>query len=152
MNGGFLGTFVLTTVKVVNDMDLAFMINPIYNLHWFKELSNTNYTNWVGGFDWVQEEWTNNPHYYISQALDIYPVVKYYTIRDPNIIINPQSGLNWFKECQDNYQYKVGYWDNMTVGDPPLNTNNQDFLSRKKVNDDTLVMEEALDAEIQIII
>lgn len=143
---------VLSTVKIINGLDGSFIVNPITNLHWFKELSNSRFTNWVSGFDWIQEEWTNDPRYYLSQALDTYPVVKYYTIQDPRVIINPQSGLSWFKECQDNYQYKIEHWDSMTVGDPPLNTNNPGLLSRKRVNDDTLVMNEALDAEIQIII
>lgn len=142
--------FYLTIIKLIRGPDPVFMVNPIYYLHWFKELSPKNYMNWVSGFDWQKEEWTDDPYYYISQALDIYPVTKYYTIRDPRILINPQSRLDWFKESTDNYSYTIENWDTMTSGDPPLGTSNPSLLARKRVNDDTLMMNKALDAEIDI--
>lgn len=150
-DGGFIGNFYITIIKNIFGYDHVYMVNPIYNLHWFKELSDKNYMNWVGGYDWIQEEWTADPHYYISQALDIYPVTKYRTTVDYNHMVNPQSGLNWFKECQDNYSYTIEVWDDMTCGDPPLGTTNTELLARKRVNDDSLVMEKALDAEIEIL-
>lgn len=150
-NGGFDSIFYITIIKNIFGYDHVYMINPIYNLHWFKELSDKNYMNWVGGYDWIQEEWTADPHYYISQALDIYPVTKYRTTVDYNHLVNPQSGLNWFKECQDNYSYTIGVWDDMTCGDPPLGTTNTELLSRKRVNDDSLIMDKALDSQIDII-
>lgn len=150
-SGGFDGTFYITIIKNIFGYDHVYMVNPIYNLHWFKELSDKNYMNWVGGYDWIQEEWTADPRYYISQALDIYPVTKYRTTVDYNHLVNPQSGLNWFKECQDNYSYTIGVWDDMTCGDPPLGTTDAGLLSRKRVNDDSLIMDKALDAEIEII-
>jgi hypothetical protein len=66
-------------------------------------------------------------------------------------MVNPQSGLNWFKESQDNYSYTIEVWDNLTCGDPPLGTTNTELLSRKRVNDDSLIMDRTLDAEITII-
>jgi hypothetical protein len=149
-NGGFDSIFYITIVKNIFGYDHVYMINPIYNLHWFKEMSDKNYTNWVGGYDWIQEEWTADPHYYISQTLDIYPITKYRTMVDYNHMVNPQSGLNWFKECQDNYSYTVEVWDNITCGDPPLGTTNTELLARKRVNDDSLIMDKALDSEIDI--
>jgi hypothetical protein len=153
-HGGFIDTFILTTIKLIRGTDPVFMVNPIYNLHWFKEISDKNYTNWVDGFGWMKEEWTNDATYYMSQGLDIYPIIKYYTIRDPRLLLNPQSRLDWFKEAQDNYSYRLSDWSDMTVGDPPQSpsevTTNPEYLSRKKVNDDTLIMARALDAEIEV--
>lgn len=150
-DGGFDSIFYITIVKNVFGYDGVYMVNPIYNLHWFKELSDKNYLNWVGGYDWIQEEWAADPHYYISQALDIYPITKYRTWVDYNHMVNPQSGLNWFKESQDNYSYTIEVWDNLTCGDPPLGTTNTELISRKRVNDDSLIMDRTLDAEITII-
>lgn len=150
-SGGFDGTFYMTIVRNIFGYDHVYMVNPIYNLHWFKELSEKNYMNWIDGFDWIQEEWTADPHYYISQALDIYPVTKYRTTVDYNHMVNPQSGLNWFKESQDNYLFTVDAWDDITVGDPPLGNISTELLSRKRVNDNSLIMNKALDSQIDII-
>lgn len=149
-NGGFDNIFYITLIKNIFAYDHVYMINPIYNLHWFKELSEKNNTNWIEGYGWLQEEWTSDPHYYMSQALDIYPVIKYYTTIDRNYMINPQSGLNWFKEYQDNYSYTIESWDNITCGDPPLNTTDESLLSRKRINNNALMMNKALDSEIDI--
>lgn len=149
-NGGFDSKFYLTIIKIIFGRDDVFMINPIYNLHWFKELSDKNFTNWVSGFDWILEEWTNDASYYMSQALDISPVTKYYTIRDHRVLLNPQSGLDWFKNSEYNYSYTANVWDDFVPGDRPLNTNDPSLLSRKRVTDDTLIMSKALDAEIEI--
>jgi hypothetical protein len=142
--------FYLVTRKIITGRNDVYMVNPIYNLHYFKELSQSNYMNWVGGFDWIQEEWTHDATHYLSQGLGVNPIVKYYMIRDPRWLVNPQSGLNGFKESQDNYAYDVSHWDDMTVGDPPIGTTDPALLSRKRVNDDTSPMSEALDSEITI--
>ena len=89
--------------------------------------------------------------YMVSRALDISPVTKYRTTVDYNHLVNPQSGLNWFKECQDNYSYTIEAWNDITCGDPPLGTTDVELLSRKRVNADPLIMNKALDAEIEII-
>lgn len=88
---------------------------------------------------------------YDSGAPEVTPITKYYTIRDSSMLINSQSWLNWFKESTDNFWFTVNEWDNFTVGDPPLETNDAALLSRKKVNDNSIMMNQTLDAQIDII-
>jgi hypothetical protein len=145
-NGGFGNSFLLTIIKLINGKDFSYMINPMFNLEWFKELSEVNFTNGVGGFDWIQQEWVYSATHYMSQALDVSPILKIVNIRYPSYLVNPQSRLDWFKESQFNYFYDNEYWREMTVGDEE-NSN----YNRKQVNDDSNIMSEALDSEIAII-
>lgn len=153
-------SFYLTKVKIIYGLDNVFMINPMYNLHWFKELSNFNYKNWVGGFDWIKEEWTADAHFYLSQALDAYPgTIRFSETQVDELLLNPQSGLDWFKhsdptpgfENYSNYSYASEVWDDFTSGDPPLGTTDPAILARKRVNDNTIPMQRALEAEIEIV-
>jgi hypothetical protein len=89
---------------------------------------------------------------FLNQAFDIYPIIKYITLYDSDVLVNPQSRLDWYKESVDNYTYNSSYWDDMTVGDPPLGTTDVGLLSRKRINDDSIPMNEALDSEIEIIV
>lgn len=87
----------------------------------------------------------------LNQVYEILPITKLYSTQDDRLIVNPQSRLDEFKELIDNYTGIVGQWDNITTGDPPLGTSNPALLSRKRVNDDTLIMNRAIDAQIDII-
>lgn len=152
--------FYLTKIEIIYGLDNVFMINPMYNLHWFKELSNFNYKNWVGGFDWIKEEWTADAHFYLSQALDAYPgTIRHSETQVDDLLLNPQTGLDWFKhsdplpgfEDYSNYSYVTSVWDDFTSGDPPLGTTDPAILARKRFNDNTIPMQRALEAEIEIV-
>ena len=113
--------FYLTIVKSISDYNSIFLINP-----------------------------SDNPSIYNNDASFIFNVVKFRTFTGNDVLINPQSGLDWFKELNDNYSYTINHWDSMTVGDQNSGITDNNLLSRKKVNDNTLFMNKALDSEIEI--
>lgn len=113
--------FYLTIVKSISDYDSIFLINP-----------------------------SEDPNVYNSETSLIYSVIKYRTSTGNDVLINPQSGLDWFKELNDNYSYTIGYWDMITVGDQNTEITDKEILSRKRINDNTLIMNKALDSEIEI--
>lgn len=134
----------ISVIKVVYGVDLSQIINPIYNLDWFKEISNRPYSGYNGGFDWITANWTDNPEYYMSQALEIFPIIKNYEPENKDLIINASYNLDWFKESIDNFAYVIE-----DLGDPSLNDLPVYGLERVKDNSNYLSL--ALDAEIEIV-
>lgn len=146
-NTNFGGDFYLDTVKKIYDIDESLMFNSIYNIHWFEELGYENYISWVNSYNWIPPEHISDPKYYLNQALDICPIVKYRTTVDNNLLVNPQSGLNWYKECIDNFHTPIEAFDDMICNDNIL-SNDPITLSRKRVSDNSLTMSRTLDSEI----
>lgn len=113
---GFIDTFYLTTIKVIEGIIGVYMINFESNG-------------------------------YSSIAPSILPLTKYQTSQDKSLLINPLSNLNWFKESINNFKFLASEWDNFICGDIPSNT----YPERKKINDNSILMNQTLDAQINII-
>jgi len=113
---GFIDTFYLTTIKVIEGIIGVYMINFESNG-------------------------------YSSIAPSILPLTKYQTSQDKSLLINPLSNLNWFKESINNFKFLASEWDNFICGDIPSNT----YPGRKKINDNSILMNQTLDAQINII-
>lgn len=95
----------------------------------------------------------------ILQELTYPEIISHMTTRVTDLLVNPLSGLEWFKhsdprpgeENESNYGHIIEFWDDFTSGDPPLGTTDPALLSRKRVNDNSIPLQRAFDAEIELI-
>lgn len=129
--------FKLLILKLIRTGFLdSYLFNPIYNLHWYKEISDHRFRSWVNGFDWIKEDEIYSDKMYISQALDIY-YIKYLRLFEmKNSLVNSPLNLEWYKNSEL-FTYHNEYYDNINLEQ----THQQDKF-----------MTEALDANIALII
>lgn len=78
------------------------------------------------------------------------PIIKNMDTNTHNLLLNPVSWINWFKDS-DNFFHPIGLWDDY-MADTPTGITDEEILARKNINNDSIPMAEALDAEIEILI
>lgn len=136
--------FYINIYNYITGPIMPYIINPIYNIEWFKNLSDINFSNFVGGynpfdiqynsgFHWYTLEQTGDSLYYMSQALDIAPIPSMVFSADTRFIVNTQSTIELHKEDSENYLYNADYWKDRTLNN---------------IDDDTIVMKETFESEI----
>lgn len=128
---------LIKRIKIMNN-DLSFLINPVYTLEAWKE-NKYSFLNGVGEFDWYQEEYIHDALRYMSPALEARPIIKIRLISNSSqIMVNPISNLEWFKESIDesletNYPVTNSVWENKNL---------------EYIHNNSNLMNRALDVEI----
>jgi hypothetical protein len=129
--GGFTDYFLLTIIKSIRGYDPSFMVNPLYNLEWFKDLSSFSSEN--SNFDIYEEEWLDGADYYMSPALDA-DIIKRYEYPLPDYLVNPFDNLDWNKNFVS-FEYPNSRYEDFTLED---------------VSDKSILFQDTLSIEIKI--
>lgn len=92
-----------------------YLFNPIFNLHWFKEIRD-RFTNWVSGFDWIQEETTYEDKVMFSQALDSYKVSYTEFFETPIFLFNQFLNIDFYKNSEL-FTHPNSSWDTLLLNE-----------------------------------